>query len=206
VQVVAPRFTWQATVQTFVGSKARWIHDKTAALRERELVATPPRFISGARILFRGRFLGLVVQPAQVSEASLRFANAFHVQVPKCLDGDERERIARCLIMDWLRKRSLEDAHGWIKTYGPRLSVFPTRVRIGNQKTLWGSCSARGVVSLNWRLVAAPKPVFEYVVVHELCHLIERNHGPRFWNLVQSLLPDYKRRRAWLKTHGVTLG
>ena len=77
---------------------------------------------------------------------------------------------------------------------------------IGNQKTLWGSCSPKDVISLNWRLIAAPREVFEYVVVHELCHLRERNHSSRFWGLVEELMPDYRERRAWLKEHGVGLG
>ncbi len=108
--------------------------------------------------------------------------------------------------MSWLERRALEDARGWVRRYGVELGAYPTRIRIGNQKTIWGSCSTRGVVSLNWRLIATPRQVFEYVVVHELCHLIERNHGPRFWRLVQSLMPDYHERRAWLKQHGIALG
>ena len=206
VQVVAPRFVRRSKVEAFVQSKSRWIHEKTRAMRERELEAMPRKFVSGAKILFRGRFLRLVVEPADTAVASLRFANAFHVLAPASLSVDERERTARTLVMKWLRTRALEEAHLWVNKYGAQLNSYPTRIRIGNQKTLWGSCSARGVVSLNWRLITAPKPVFEYVVVHELCHLVERNHGPKFWRLVESVLPDFKQRRAWLKTHGVALG
>ncbi len=93
-----------------------------------------------------------------------------------------------------------------MRQHAPGLGVAPRAIRIGNQKTLWGSCSARGVISLNWRLLAAPRPIFEYVVVHELCHLRERNHGPRFWRLVGNVLPDYRERRAWPRRHGVALG
>ncbi len=222
VKVVAPRLTLKRTIVAFVESKRHWIRKKTEALRERELAATPQRFVSGAKVLFRGRFLRLWVQEAKTVDTevdrykrevkkrspagSLRFANAFHVTVERGLASDRREAQARDLVMAWLRARALEDARSWARKWGAELGVYPTRIRIGNQKTLWGSCSARGVVSLNWRLIAAPKQVFEYVVVHELCHLIEHNHGKRFWRLVDSLLPDYRSRRMWLKRHGVVLG
>ncbi len=204
VSVTAPRFTLRRTIVAFVESKRQWILDQAAAQRERQLLTTPQRFVSGAKVLFRGRSLGLWVEQAGAN--SLRFANAFHVTVEAGIAPDQREKLVRQLVMAWLQARALEDARGWTRKYGADLGVYPTRIRIGNQRTLWGSCSARGVISLNGRLIATPKPVFEYVVVHELCHLVECNHGPRFWNLVESLLPNYHERRAWLKRRGVGLG
>lgn len=206
VDVVAPRFTFKREIVAFVESKRQWIYDKTEALRGRELSVTPERCVSGAKVLFRDRSLSLWVETTEEAQASLRFANGFHILVPETGGEAEREQAARSVLMSWLANRALEDARAWTEQYGARLDAYPTRLRIGNQKTLWGSCSARGAVSLNWRLIAAPKPVFEYVVVHELCHLLEHNHSPRFWKLVESLLPDHRERRAWLKQHGVALG
>ncbi len=206
VEVVAPLRLEDGRIEAFVHSKRRWLYDKTEALRERALVAIPQRFVSGAKVLFRGRFLRLRVEPSEDSEPSLRYANAFHVRVPRRIDGDRREGLVREVVVSWLRERALEDAQTFAQHYCPQLGVAPRTIRIGNQKTLWGSCSARGTISLNWRLMAAPKPIYEYVVVHELCHLVERNHGPKFWRLVGTLLPDYRERRAWLKKHGVALG
>ncbi len=205
VDVVAPRFIRRSRIEAFVESKRRWLYEKTEALRERELVATPQRFASGAKVLFRGRFLRLWVKEGAPAN-SLRFANAFHVTVSPGIKDDQREQTVRGLVTAWLKDRARRDAQIWARTYGADLGAKPSRIRIANQKTLWGSCSARGVISLNWRLVAAPKPVYEYVVVHELCHLLERNHGTRFWCIVESLIPDYRERRAWLKKHGVALG
>lgn len=206
VEVVAPRGVGARRIERFVDAKRRWLYDRTEALREQALVATPQRFVSGAKVLFRGRFLRLRVEPVDDAEASLRYASAFHILVPRTVEGAEREAIVRGLVEDWLRRRALEDARAFARRYGPKLGVAPKRIRIASQKTLWGSCSSRGTISLNYRLMAAPKPVFEYVVVHELCHLRERNHGPRFWRLVGELLPDYRERRDWLKRHGVALG
>jgi predicted metal-dependent hydrolase len=85
------------------------------------------------------------------------------------------------------------------------LDVRFRQIRIGGQLTLWGSCSPRGTLSFNWRLVLAPFEVLDYVVVHEVCHLREPNHSRRFWALVASRRPGYRSERAWLREHGAEL-
>ncbi len=79
------------------------------------------------------------------------------------------------------------------------------RISIREQKTRWGSCSSRGTLSFNWKLMLAPPGILDYVVVHELCHLRHMNHSRDFWAAVESVLPDYKERRKWLKDHGSEL-
>jgi predicted metal-dependent hydrolase len=86
-----------------------------------------------------------------------------------------------------------------------RLAVNYERIRIGDQRTLWGSCSARGTLSFNWRLVLAPLEVLDYVVVHELCHLRVPNHSKRFWKLVERRRPHWREQRDWLREHGPEL-
>ena len=80
-----------------------------------------------------------------------------------------------------------------------------TSITIRDQKTRWGSCSGRGTLSFNWRLILAPPEILDYVVVHELCHLTHMNHSKEFWELVGSVIPDYKMKRKWLKENGHTL-
>ena len=79
------------------------------------------------------------------------------------------------------------------------------RITIRDQKTRWGSCSARGTLSFNWRLMLAPPTILDYVVVHELCHLTHMNHSAAFWQKVESVYPDYRTARKWLKDHGQEL-
>jgi predicted metal-dependent hydrolase len=86
-----------------------------------------------------------------------------------------------------------------------RLGVTYRRIRIGGQRTLWGSCSSRGTLSFNWRLVLAPFEVLDYVVVHELCHLRVPGHSRRFWALVERHRPDWREQRDWLREHGPEL-
>lgn len=86
--------------------------------------------------------------------------------------------------------------------YKALLGVDYQRIRIGNQKTRWGSCSSKGTISYNWHLILMPERIMDYVVVHELCHLLEMNHSKRFWERVEEIFPDYKERRRWLKENG----
>ena len=87
----------------------------------------------------------------------------------------------------------------------PSLGVAHKAIRIRDQRTLWGSCSPRGTLSFNWRLVLAPFDVLDYVVVHELCHLREPNHSRRFWRLVEEHRPHWRAQRDWLHEHGAEL-
>ena len=89
--------------------------------------------------------------------------------------------------------------------YAPLLGVSFGQIRIRCQKTKWGSCSAKGNLNFNLLLMLAPEAVRDYVVVHELCHLLEMNHSARFWQNVERVLPDYASRRKWLKDHGLEL-
>ena len=93
------------------------------------------------------------------------------------------------------RARDLATAHGF---------QF-ARLRVKNQKTRWGSCSAKGNINLNLRLMMAPEQAIDYVIVHELCHLRVLNHSPAFWALVESCYPDFRRWRSWFNQHGGSL-
>lgn len=101
-----------------------------------------------------------------------------------------------------LRERAREELTKRTDIYKKILNVEYTKIRIGDQSTRWGSCSSKGTISYNWRLVLMPEEVQNYVVVHELCHLHEMNHSKRFWELVKGVIPDYEKRRKWLKEHG----
>ncbi len=88
------------------------------------------------------------------------------------------------------------------KHYANLMNVRYGRITIRNQKTKWGSCSGKGNLNFNCLLMLAPDEVVDYVVVHELCHLIEMNHSKAFWEQVEQVMPDYKKQKQWLKEHG----
>lgn len=103
------------------------------------------------------------------------------------------------------RRLAREVADELCREHAPRLGVGYERIRTGAQRTRWGSCSTRGTLSFNWRLVLAPAAVFEYVVIHELCHLREPSHSAAFWELVRQARPDYDAERRWLRAFGPAL-
>ena len=89
-----------------------------------------------------------------------------------------------------------------VRYYAPLVGVTYGRITIRNQRTRWGSCSAKGNLNFNCLLMLMPPEILDYVVVHELAHRREMNHSPAFWAIVESVLPDYRTRRQWLKEHG----
>ena len=106
----------------------------------------------------------------------------------------------------WLAAYLLVALSAGIALFAPRLgSRLPARVTIREQKTRWGSCSRKGNLNFNWKLIRAPQEALDYVVVHELCHLYEFNHSPGFWRMVESVLPDYEQWKRWLAQHGQNL-
>ncbi len=105
-----------------------------------------------------------------------------------------------------LERRYIEAAHSYIPKrvayYSAMTGGTYNRITIRSQKTRWGSCSSKGTLSFNWRLMLAPPAILDYVVVHELCHLTHMNHSADFWRAVEAVFPDYRNARKWLKEHG----
>ena len=113
-------------------------------------------------------------------------------EVPR-LDMDEIKELA---------KRALEYIPGRVRYFAPIVGVDYGRITIRNQRTRWGSCSAKGNLNFNCLLMMMPPEIIDYVVVHELAHRREMNHSKAFWNIVESVLPDYEERRRWLRENG----
>ena len=112
----------------------------------------------------------------------------------------------RAALKQALSRRALTRIRERLGEYASRLGVEFGRVAIRDQKSRWGSCSAKHNLNFNWKLIMAPPEALDYVVIHELCHLIEFNHSPRFWRLVEEQMPEYEAWKKWLKAHGAELG
>lgn len=116
----------------------------------------------------------------------------------------ELEFVAR-RVTEWLRREARRDLERAVDRHAEALGRRPIRVRVGDPKSRWGSCSSKGVLTFSWRLVLAPPRVLDYLVAHEVAHLKEMNHGRKFWALVERLHPNYEGARTWLKSSGVAL-
>jgi predicted metal-dependent hydrolase len=108
-------------------------------------------------------------------------------------------------IADFLRREAKRDLQAASLRFASALGLGVQRIVVRDQSSRWGSCSTTGVLSFSWRLILAPGDVLEYLAAHEVAHLIEMNHSAKFWRLVQRLLPDHERAKAWLEVHGTDL-
>ena len=111
----------------------------------------------------------------------------------------------RDVLRNWFRAQAERTLPRRLDTLAAQLRVHPSRVTIRGQRMRWGSCSAAGAISLNWRLVLLPSALADYVLIHELCHLRHLDHSPRFWDMVRTLVPDVDERRAQIQEMQATL-
>jgi predicted metal-dependent hydrolase len=162
--------------------------------------------VHGHRIYVRqGMPPELVVRP-RASEAEITEAIAYHApwlerQLAKVMPprlGLDRLRLTE----KQGRREALARISLIAQSEAAALGTPYTRISLRDQRSRWGSCSSKGTLSFNWRLVLAPHDVLDYVVVHEVCHLVELHHGPAFWALVECRRPDYRDSKAWLDEHG----
>ncbi len=192
LRVTLPWWGSKREARAFVAAQAAWI----ARQRVRRAEAPDRRWRAGDAVLLDGAPAALTIdaaRPAQVWCAGVAVAAA-----PG--DDDLRPSVER-----WLRRRAIEQLPGELMALAERHGIAVTRVSVRNQQSRWGSCSRRGTISLNWRLVQAPPFVREYVLVHELMHRRELNHSARFWRHVAAACPRYVEARRWLRVDGARL-
>ena len=201
VEVVAPLRMRDAEIAVFVERSRGWIEAKLAAL-QRVLAAHPgsARLSDGGTILYRGQPVELRLRAGP--RPQVREGSGIEVTVPAGLADADREAAVERMLRRWLGWAAQNDALSYVHRHGPRHDLMPAAVRIKNHRRLWGSCTAKGAINLNWRLILAPPAAFEYVVVHELCHLREAHHQASFWRLVGEVLPGFEQQRRWLRTNG----
>ena len=162
--------------------------------------------VSGHRMVVRyGLPPELVVRPrasvSQIDEAIDFHKSWLERQLAKKIEA--RLGLERLSLTEAQGRR---EAHARIsliaQSEAAALGVAYSRITLRDQRSRWGSCSSRGALSFNWRLVLAPHDVLDYVVVHEVCHLVEHNHGPAFWRLVERRRPGFREPKHWLGDHG----
>jgi predicted metal-dependent hydrolase len=127
-----------------------------------------------------------------------------HLDLPRLVVTGENGHQARRLT-DWLKSEVRQDLSARVQHHAKTLNCSPKRVTIRDQSTRWGSCSTTGTLSFSWRLIFAPAHVLDYVTAHEVAHLREMNHGPKFWRLVKQAIPHMHEARCWLKRWGAEL-
>jgi hypothetical protein len=184
--VRAPRWVSIRDIEAALHERSRWIARSLEAWRGRRRDSLPREWRSGAAILYRGAELALDIRPGR--EISIR-PELFHLAVATPHAEDEAG-VARCVV-SWLRDEAARLVKPRVAHFAAKLERPTPPVRLSAARSEWGSCNQRGEIRLNWRLAQIPSPLVDYVVAHEIAHLAELNHSPRFWAVVESLLPGH---------------
>jgi len=193
--VRAPIRAPQALIQQFIHEKTDWITRTREKLKS--IVQTPARqYADGETFLFLGSSFDLKLAGSQ--RPSLQFDKGFFLSRTAQKKGE-------AVFTRWYKERALEIISERVDQYARQYNFNPKQVKITSAKTRWGSCSPNGTLNFTWRLVMAPLDVIDYVVVHELAHLNAKNHSSKFWKLVESIYPEYRKQRKWLRENGEKL-
>ena len=218
LSVSAPRWVGLGEIEAALREKAAWILRKLQEQRERaaRLDASRVEWREGGTIPFLGETVILVLDP-RTTGAQLQGADGtlpgddatlpgvphltLHLGLPQTAEPEQ----IRDAVQSWLQRQARRIFEQRCALFAPRLGVRMTRLSLSSASTRWGSASADGSIRLNWRLVHFGLPVIDYVVTHELAHLREMHHGPAFWDVVRTVLPDYEEARGALRTEVLPL-
>jgi predicted metal-dependent hydrolase len=193
--VRAPMRASHAAIDTFIQEKADWI----IRTREKTKSVHPlirKQYVDGEKFLFLGSVFELKL--VRFQKPVLRFDSGFSLSQPAQVKGE-------LVFTHWYKVRALEVISERVRHYSEQYNFSPGQIKISSAKTRWGSCSSKGTLNFTWRLVMAPLEVIDYVVLHELAHLRVKNHSGEFWKVVESIYPEYKKHRKWLRENGEKL-
>ena len=195
ITVRAPKNYPKERIEDIVEKKKLWIY-KQLKKNSFRTYNNKKEFITGETLLFLGK--GYELQVTENEFRGIRFNGAFQI-------SKKSRRQAKSIFRQWYRQQAKEVFSHKINLFAKALGVAINRVIIRDMRVSWGSCSPNGTISLNWKLIKAPHFVIDYIIVHELAHLIELNHTQKFWDLVSVLVPRYQKAKSWLSSHGYLL-
>lgn len=196
IQVSAPTRMTVTELEKMILTKATWIIKQAARLAALSTLTVNSAISEGSQVLYLGNTYTITLKLANAPDVHC-YNNM--IVICCCSDGSKP---ADAILKDWYVNSAAALFKEKTAFWAPRLGVNPQRITIKDQKTRWGSCSSKGNITYNWRVVMAPPAVLDYLVVHELSHMLVPNHSPKFWQLVETVLPGYKNYRKWLKDNG----
>ncbi|MGB8648873.1 MAG: SprT family zinc-dependent metalloprotease [Anaerolineae bacterium] len=196
VIVRAPIGASEDEIRQAIEGKRFWLYQKIRHKQKYPGHAVRKEFVTGESILYLGRNYRLRLTDERIS--NVQFHSAFYIS------RAQRPQAAQ-LLREWYIRRAEEKLPSKAKAFAEALGVTFNRILISNLKVRWGSCTPKSNLNFNWRIMKAPIFVIDYLIVHELAHLLESNHTPRFWNIVSVQAPRYEAAREWLKENGNVL-
>ena len=201
VVVFSPLYTGEEIIRNRVRSKGRWILKKIAEVNHLDPEKYKKKFVQGEKFLFLGKHYDLKIIKNGRKIPKVFFEDGVLYLEAEVLDYKKSKKAME----KWYRIKAGRIIGDRVELYSKKLGSCPRSVKAKEQKRRWGSCTAKGNLYFNWRCIMAPPPVIDYIIVHEMSHLVHPNHSKRFWQKVESILPDYKKRRKWLRDNGLRL-
>ncbi len=198
--VVVPGSYNVGDVPVLLRKRKRWILDKLAEYGKVHPLTEGKELKSGDFIPYLGQHLKVV------KRHNLRIADSVELERGRLLVNLNARNGRLNLVVEWWYRQQAERlVKKRVDELCPQLGVTYGRLTVRRAKTRWGSCSQKGNLNFNWKLMMAPEPVIDYVIIHELTHLREMNHSKKFWNLVAEHCPHWRKHRRWLKDHEAEL-
>jgi predicted metal-dependent hydrolase len=191
--VHAPKYILEFQLKKLIQEKSNWILSK---LEAREQNPVPPMIWRDGETL---QLLGNTISLQVIKDAKNRQAQFNHTSLVITSSQADDEIIIKQKVIQWYKKQAELDFGRRLAILAARLNVSTPPLKLSSAQSRWGSCSSRGDIRLNWRLLQAPPSIINYVVCHELAHLKEMNHSAKFWAVVASIYPDYKLAEKELK-------
>ena len=201
VRVRAPKSLSDSRIHELISKRIPWIRSKLKEQSERP-APKPKEYVSGETFPYLGKNYRLKITKGSTS--SIKMANGYLVSTILETDTDPQSTV-RTHLEDWYRANAELRLREKTERLSRIVGATPTSVSVKNYKSRWGSCSSRGDIAYNWKIILAPHRIVDYVVVHELCHLLEHNHSSKFWRHVTLHIPDWKQRRDWLRLNPIVL-
>ena len=202
VLLTAPSNTTVRRLDQLVHQKASWIVERLRAKREIVESKTQREFVSGETFSYLGRQYRLrVVRGAAPRPLSLT-AGRLHIHVPVGLGEPNHAAYVRAALIDWYRIRAEDRIPKAVSAWAKKVGVPDPTVLVRDQQKRWASCDPGGIVRVNWKIVQAGPKLIDYVLAHEVVHLVHNDHGSDFWRALGRIMPDYDGRRAELRRVG----
>ena len=208
VLVRCPQLLRVDEILKIVRKRSQWIIEKQEVVKNHSQLNSVNEFVSGEGFPYLGRQYRLkVIKSASEKEDNCKLINGrFLVGIDGKLDGKRLQEIVKKALINWYLERAHEKIPQRVKLYARQIGTWPERVEIRNNKRQWGSCSHHnGVIRFNWKIIMAPVTILDYVIVHELCHLIYSNHSAQFWEKVQTIIPDFIMKRNRLRAYSLQI-
>lgn len=194
--VRAPFDVSEQTIKNVIIKHIKWIEKKRKEILSRDPKFVKKEFVNGESFLYLGRHYKLSIVGKQ--KEPLRFNNGFFL-------AKEYLPVAKQIFINWYKQKAYEKISERVEWYAKKRGFKYNKINITNAQKRWASCSSKKNLNFSWRLIMAPLPVIDYVIIHELVHLEEKNHTKNFWVKVKMLMPDYKKHKEWLKKNGYLL-